>query len=304
MLRSGFAHSTAERTSLAVALWTLSAIIFREPLKSLLELASQDDRFTHTLITPFITAALIYLRRKTVFRECQYSWGIGIPLILLGIALWKSLSGLTSSLQPNDRLAVLSIPIILTWLGGFILCYGVQPFSAALFPLLFLFFMTPPPTAVLSHVVYVLQKGSAEAAEILFQVAGIPVYRQDLLFSLPGVDIEIAEQCSGIRSSLSLFLSGVLASHIFLQSAWKRACLILLTIPIAIFKNAVRIVTISWLGIYVNSDVFYGALHTRGGLPFSVLALAILGFFLLALRGWRPSSKTSGGRASAQTAPL
>jgi exosortase len=280
----------------------LSAIMFREPLRSLLELALQDERFTHTVITPFITAALLYLRRKDVFRGCQYCPGIGIPLIVLGIALWQGLSGPTLSLDPNDRLAVMSVPVILSWLGGFILCYGTGPFRAALFPLLFLFFMAPPPTAVLSNAVYVLQKGSAEATEILFKLAGIPMHRQDFLFSLPGVDIEIAEQCSGIRSSLSLFLSGVLASHLFLQSAWKRACLILLTIPIAIFKNAVRIVTISWFGIYVNSDVFYGALHSRGGLVFSVLALAMLGCCLLVLRGWRPSSKHSRQSAGAQIA--
>jgi exosortase len=161
--------------------------------------------------------------------------------------------------------------------------------------------MTPTPTAVLSNVVYVLQKGSAEATEILFKLAGIPVHRQDFLFSLPGADIEIAEQCSGICSSLSLFLSDVLASHLFLQSAWKRACLILLTISIAIFKNTVRIVTISWFGIYVNSEIFYGALHTRGGLLFSVLALAMLGLFLLVLREWRLRSKTSRQSAGAQT---
>jgi exosortase len=296
-------HSSAERTFFAALLWTLSVLAYLDPLTSLLNLAFQDERFTHILVTPIITVALICLKRKHIFRHCDYCPSLGIPILLLGFTLWYTLSVTRSSLTVNDRLAFLIAPIILSWIGVFILCYGMRPFRAALFPLFFLFFMLPPPSALLSQIVLFLQKGSAEFTEILFTLAGVPVYRQEFTFALPGVDIEIAEQCSGIRSSLSLFLSGVLSSYLFIHSAWKRACLILVTIPIAIFKNALRIVTISWLGIYVDSEFFHGGLHTRGGLPFSLLALAMLGLFLFVLRDRVPASIPSRGSPTTQTAP-
>jgi exosortase len=136
--------------------------------------------------------------------------------------------------------------------------------------------IVPLPLVFLDKIVVTLQKGSAEISFVLFKVAGIPVLRQGLTFSLPGVDIEVGKECSGIRSSLSLLIASALAGHMFLRSNWRKACLCLLTVPVVIFKNAVRIVGISWLGLYVARDFFQGKFHHQyGGLVFSLLSLAI-----------------------------
>jgi hypothetical protein len=46
-------------------------------------------------------------------------------------------------------------------------------------------------------------------------------------------------------------------------------------IPIAIFKNAARIATISLLGIYVDRGFLYGSLHHQGGLLVALIALGM-----------------------------
>jgi exosortase/archaeosortase family protein len=76
----------------------------------------------------------------------------------------------------------------------------------------------------------------------------------------------------------------MIAGHLFLQSNWRKAMFSLLTVPVVIFKNAVRIVTISCLGIYVDPGFLHGRLHRYGGLPFSLLSLAILAPLLFALQ--------------------
>ena len=110
---------------------------------------------------------------------------------------------------------------------------------------------------------------------------------------MPGVEIEVAEQCSGIHAGLALFIAGLLAQYFLLRGIWKKACFILCIVPIAIFKNAVRIVTISWLGIHVDPDFFQGALHRRGGLPFSLVAMAMMAalIWLLRLRATSPQTQ-------------
>jgi exosortase len=168
------------------------------------------------------------------------------------------------------------VAILVVWLAGFLLCYGGQSFKAALFPWCFLLLIIPLPAAVLDNIVVALQKGSAEVSFVLFKAAGIPIVRQGLTFSLPGIDIEIGKACSGIRSGVSLFIVSILASHLFLHSTWRKVCLCLFTVPVVIFKNAVRIVGISWLGLHVTRDFFQGRLHHQyGGLVFSLLSLAI-----------------------------
>jgi len=52
--------------------------------------------------------------------------------------------------------------------------------------------------------------------------------------------------------------------------------LALSVVPIAVFKNAVRIVTLSVLSIYVNPSFLTGNLHHRGGIVFFLLALGLI----------------------------
>ena len=79
-------------------------------------------------------------------------------------------------------------------------------------------------------------------------------------------------------------IAGLMVMHLFLHENWKKACFTLCILPIAIFKNAVRIVAISWLGIHVNPGFFHGPLHRQGGLPFSLVALALMALLLWLLR--------------------
>jgi exosortase len=283
----------------AIILWLLSLLLFRRTLSTLASLSFHDELASHILLIPLISAFLIYLERKRIFRTHRYCPSIGAPILLLAVVVWYSLNALMSSLNGTDhdtnRLSAAAISIVLAWIGVFILVYGTSSFKAALFPLLFLLLMSPLPVVVAEHVVSVLQKGSADTCYALFRLMGIPVIRHGFLFSLPGVDIEVAEQCSGIHSALSLFIAGLLAEHVILQGYWKKACFILCIFPIAIFKNAVRIVAIAWLGIHVNPDFFHGPLHRQGGLPFSLLSLVLMAVLLWLLR--RPF-------ASFQAAPI
>jgi exosortase len=116
---------------------------------------------------------------------------------------------------------------------------------------------------------------------------------------LPGVEIEIAEECSGIHSSLSLLIASILAGYLFLRSKWNRILFSTFTVPVVIFKNAVRIVTISCLGVYVDPGFLHGKLHRYGGLPFSLVSLAVLVPVLLALQKGERHRAESAGAAGA-----
>jgi exosortase/archaeosortase family protein len=103
--------------------------------------------------------------------------------------------------------------IVLVWIVGFVLIFGVH----------------------------------ALVSGLLFRVLRVPSLRQGLTISLPGFDIQIAEQCSGIRSATVLVLASSLAAYVFLRVTRDRLFLVFITIPIVILKNAVRIVTLSGL---------------------------------------------------------
>jgi len=69
----------------------------------------------------------------------------------------------------------------------------------------------------------------------------------------------------------------VLAAHLGLKSWWRRGLLILAVLPITIFKNALRIITLTLLGAYVDPRILSSAMHRMGGIPFFGLALILFG---------------------------
>ena len=136
-----------------------------------------------------------------------------------------------------------------------------------------------------------MQAGSTEVTDILFALTGLPAFRTGFVFQLPGITIEVAKECSGIRSSLGLFITVVLAAHFFLKTNWTKGVLILSILPITILKNGIRILTLTLLAIYVDEGFLTGGfLHKSGGFLFFLPALGLIGILLYFLR------KTEGSR--------
>ena len=97
--------------------------------------------------------------------------------------------------------------------------------------------------------------------------------------------MEVAKECSGIRSSLALFITSILAGQLFLKTWQGRVILSLCVFPITIFKNSLRIATITLLASYVD-PVFVEShwIHRAGGKPFFIIALLFLLPIMLLLK--------------------
>ena len=256
------------------ALLLLWVIVFRAALGALINLTLQDESYNYIALVPAISIGLLFLGRRRIFILPRYCPAIGLPLMLSGV-----LSYFASELIPErpESLSLAVLAVVLLWLGGFVFCYGAGTFRRSAFPLLFLLGIVPPPAFVLDKAVELLRAGSASVSYALFRLAGVPVLREGFAFFLPGAEIEVARQCSSIRSSTYLLIVGLVAGHVFLQANSRKILLALCIVPIVIFKNAVRIVTISLLGVYVDRSFFDGSFHHQyGGLAVSALALAIL----------------------------
>jgi exosortase len=130
-------------------------------------------------------------------------------------------------------------------------------------------------------------------AEALARRAGrAPSFREGIVLNIPNLTIEVAQECSSIRSSLVLIITTMVPAHLFLRTFWKQALLVALPVPLAVAKNAVRIVTIGLLGTLVDPGYRTGRLQTEGGMIFFCLALLIIGLLLWVMR--RTEHRTTG----------
>jgi len=230
--------------------------------------------FSHMVLIPFVSGFLFYQRRDQILSRPRYSlfWGT-LPISVGAIFLYLA-SG--DRLNPNDQLSLMMFSIGVIWTGGFILFYGISAFRAALFPLLFLLFAVPVPGFIFDKIVLVLQQASVELTAVLLRGTGVPFLREGDYFLLPGYQIEIAKECSGIRSCLVLFITSLLGGRVFLKTNWSRFALALAIFPIAILQNGLRITTLCVLGVYVHGSFLTSGTHYHMGDVYFVLALLLL----------------------------
>jgi exosortase len=291
---------TASRRHVLFGLFTLAlAVIAFGPLRRVVafSLNRGNDDSSHVVLIPFVTAALLFSRRDKILSELRTSLAPALIAFAAGALLYYAGQANAAHLGQSDYFAVTIGGVIVFWLGGFLLFYGLSAFRAGLFPLLFLGLAVPIPSALFHEVARLLQNGSAWMVSAMFAVTGTPAYRSDFKFMLPGLTIEVAEECSGIRSTLGIFIVTLLGSHLLLKTRLRQAALLLAVVPISLFKNALRIVTLTLLAIHWDMGFITGKLHGEGGIVFMMIGLVLMYPFLVYLMRSEEKTLVSGVRS-------
>ena len=269
-----FPFSLTHRNILAPLLFLITCAWCWRPLVDLLFLTQQQEHYSHMLLIPLVSLYIFYLHRTAIVASEEWSPWFG-SLLLGGGAL--SYWGADAAAWAPDHLTMAMLAFLVMCWGIFLFWFGMTVSRMVSFGLLFLLFMVPFPSAVLDAIISFLQRSSAEVTDHLFSIIGIPVFREGFLFHLSNFTIYVAEECSGIRSALSLFICSVVAGHLLLRSLWGKIGIAAIVVPLAIIKNAFRIVGLTLLANYVDPTFITGSLlHRSGGIPLFFVALVIL----------------------------
>jgi exosortase len=287
-------------------LCTLSVLCWWHALAKTIELALNNDAYTHILLILPLTVSLIYLDRSrwqrneedaplALFRGRMGAGATALAggALILCFARWGQ-SHL--NISPGGQLSLSMFALVIWWIASVILCFGVQLFRSFLFPLCFLFWMVPLPPFALGRIVLFLQQQSAMAARILFLAAGVPVTQHGFILSIPNLDIEVASECSSIRSSLLLIVIAMVLANLFLRTRWRKTLVVAAAIPLAVAKNGLRIFTIAELGTRVDPGFLTGKFHHHGGIVFLGIAVVAVCAVLWVLRRSEASSVSAASR--------
>ena len=263
--------------------WSLYLVIlcgaFALPLREFVTYARHSDVHSYVLLIPFVTAYLIYIRWKQLSRELSTAWGYALLLAVAGAGALLA-NHHFAALGQNDHMTLIALSFVCFVIAGVFLFLGSKWARSVMFPLFFLAFMVPLPEAAVDSLENASKEASAEVANWLFLVSGTPALRTGTVFQLPGITITVAKECSGIRSSLVLLITSILATNMFLRTTWRRALLVFAVIPLGLLRNGVRILTISLLCVHIGPQMINSVIHRRGG-PFFFAASLIPLFLLL-----------------------
>lgn len=278
----------AAEARLRVRLFTICAValvaVFAVPLWQLIRHAVNTHLHSHILLIPFVSGYLFMIGKRTQMEAPRSSITAGCVAAICGLVALVFYLLINDTVDLNDTLSVVTLSFLALQLANALFFIGWPVLRSRFFPIAFLVFMIPLPLAVTEFISIMLQLASAEVAAWMLSLTSMPVFRSGLTFQFPGLAIYVAEECSGVRSTFMLFITSLIAGHLFLRTGWKKAVLALAIFPLGILRNAFRITTISWLTVNVDRGIIDSPLHHRGGPIFFALSLIPLFGLLWAFR--------------------
>lgn len=230
---------------------------------------ANDDDYAHGFLIVPLAIYFAWDKRRTLASLPVKPSPWGAALLALGLAMLAVGSvGAELFLQRASFIVVLAG---LVWLF-----FGNAFLAALAFPLAFLVFMVPLPAIVMNAVAFPLQLFAAQSATLCMQAAGIPALREGNVIVLADTTLEVAEACSGIRSLQALLALGAVYGYFTQRAVWKRWALVMLSVPIAIAANALRVAGTGLLAHFWGAEVAHGFYHSFAGWIVFVVAFVLL----------------------------
>jgi exosortase/archaeosortase family protein len=166
---------------------------------------------------------------------------------------------------------MLTLPVFVA--GLTLVLFNLEVFKQLLFPIVFLFFLTPPPSEFLYSVGSVLSNLSASASNMLANLFGltsnlsssygnpvITLSRSD--GSLMSFSVDVA--CSGIYSLIGFFIFAFFIAYITRGKLKNKFALLFMGIPLIIALNITRITTILFIGYFYGDKLALDVFHAVG----------------------------------------
>jgi exosortase C (VPDSG-CTERM-specific) len=269
------------------------------PLGALVRYAMKEELHSHILLIPFVAIYLASLRRDSLPLDRRGTVGGAVvgALIFVGAAaavfFGPALAG-AAPLGHRDAMVQTAACYALLLVAGGFAFLGTSWMRQLVFPFALLVFMVPLPDMVVVGSENFLMRASAEVAHWFFQWSGTPVFRSGQVMELPGMTLEVARNCSGIRSSLVLFITSLIASYMFLSSPWHRGILVAMVVPLGILRNAFRVLVIGLLCVHVGPEMIDSWIHHKGGPLF--FAASLVPLFVVAAWFRHRERKAAGRR--------
>lgn len=224
---------------------------------------NSETDYEHGWMIPLLSGYMVWHAASELKDEKLQGSAHGLWFILLGGMLC-----LLAVRTQQPRIAVGALPFLLDGMVWY--HWGRKAAFKCAFPIFFLWLAVPLPG--FQQATVSLQLISAEAAHWGSGICGVETIMQGT--NIASADgswdaYNIAGGCSGIRSLMALFMISIAWGYLAGKLAlWKRICLALSAIPLAILGNAFRVASIFVCAEYINPAFAGKTWHDWSGLLF------------------------------------
>lgn len=288
---------TSNSTLILKAITTFAAIlaVYHQDLQLIFFDALQNEATNQALLVFPIFGFLIYRKRKMIRavtslketnqhtsilqRRSHSSPLIGILLSTASIIFYWYGSYTFMPLEYH----ILTLPIFTA--GLVLVLFNLETLRQLIFPILFLFFLTPIPEELL----FKLSSGLSTSSSFLSSAVA-NLFGANSLVSTSGIiptiivtrpdksilEFSLDTACSGAYPLIAFLMFAFFTAYIIRDKPWKKAVIFLVGIPLMYLLNVLRITIILLLGYHYGEQLALQAFHLFGGLALTIIGTVIL----------------------------
>jgi len=269
---------TKGRDTRHLILWALLAVSFAVCYFSYFEwlvykFERQDSYYSHGYFIPFVTALLVYLKRKDIMRSGFGSDRAG--LLVIGAALLIRIFGVL-----GDVNFISGFSMVLYIIGCSLYLLGRQVTGIIIYRLLYLVFMLPLPGELINIIALPFKSAATSIALWGMDILDVPYVREGFIVHLPTATFVVGTPCNGMRSLISFASLAALMLYMFRTSLWKKVVFLAVIPPLALLLNGVRVFLLLWIAHRFGQEAATPESYLHDG---SGMLVFFVGFLIIVL---------------------
>jgi len=231
-----------------------------------------DSYFGHGFLVPLVSLYMLRRKKERLKKMAKQPNNLGLFFMALGLLIHIMSSFLRVYFTSAYSFLLVLIGIILYF-------FGVRILKECSFPIGFLIFMIPIPEVAIVNITFKMKLFAAHWATVILNKMGIAAIRDGSLIHMRKAVLMVEDQCSGLRSLISLLALGSLVAYLSGLSRVKKIIVVIASAPIALLANIARIVMMCIMSQLYGVQFIEGPMHTASGL--FVFVVAFIGLAIL-----------------------
>lgn len=249
-------------------------LIFRQTLVQLPGVWNVDPNYSHGFLVPI--AFVLFAARQWKLHGPPVSGSATAADVVAGTI--RIAAGLSVHLVGFlfDVMFFDVVGLVLVLGGVTVLIAGKRRYRHYAFPLWFLVFMAPLPGTWYQTLAIAMQQVASAVSAFIFSVFDVPAYREGCTITVPGYRMEVGAACSGLRQLAAIVALSLAVGHLSRRTAAFKWALGLLSIPIAIAANCIRVTLTGFILMSFGREWAEGVYHTLEGLAIVAVAAVLI----------------------------
>lgn len=231
------------------------------------------DQQAHGPIVLGIACWLIYRKWPEMWNQSESGSSAptaGWPIFIFGLMLYV--------VGRSQEILLFEIGSVIWLLAAIVLLMrGSRALKVQWFPLFFMLFMIPLPSAFVDALTMPMKMAVSYVAETILFWFNYPIARTGVILQIGQYKLLVADACAGLHTLFTLEALGLLYLNLVRHdSLFRNVALAILIVPISFTANVIRVMVLTLITYHFGDEAGQGFLHGFAGMVLFLSALLLI----------------------------